>query len=331
MAAKKSNKAPKKGNAAKPGRSRAHIDPNMQQLADLLRKLASGPAAKREAFLAAFGNKSPDPDPVDTMSPQEAAQELAFDAMEAPTKAKALALTRRALKLDPDCVDALVSLSLFESKTPEQAVERLKAAVAAGERSLGRGYFRKNKGYFWGLQETRPYMRARHQLADMLLEAERFDEAIGHFEAMLELNPNDNQGIRELLLGAYLTVSNLEGARRVLTTYDGDCGAVFAWGRVLERILSQQFTEAEVALRRARKGNRFVELYLTGVKKIPRTAPDMYSPGSMEEAQLCLESLSGVLAKHPHAIFWLMAQLMEMDAPKIGRLFEEPSADSFVN
>ena len=128
--------------------------------------------------------------------------------------------------------------------------------------------------------------------------------------SLLELNPGDNQGIREILLGAYLTVSNLEGARRVLTAYADDCSAVFAWGRVLERLLSQQVTEAEAALASARKGNRFVELYLTGAKKLPRTMPGMYSLGSMEEAQLCLESLSGAWAEHPQAIFWLMTQLM---------------------
>ncbi len=327
MAAKKPQKTAKKRTTAK-RRSPTYGDTAMQQLADILRKLASGPPAQREAFLAAFGNNPQNSDPLDpAMTSQERAQELAWDAMEAPTKARARALSRRALELDPDCVDALVNLAGLDSKTPEQAIERLKEAVAAGERSLGANYFRQNKGDFWGLLETRPYMRARHRLADMLLDAERLDEAIGHLEAMLDLNPNDNQGIREILLGAYLEVSNLDGARRVLTAYAGDCGAVFAWGRVLERLLLQQFTEAEAALATARTGNRFVELYLTGAKKLPRTMPGMYSLGSMEEAQLCLESLSGAWAEHPQALFWLMAQLMEFDAPQIGKLFEENGAD----
>jgi tetratricopeptide (TPR) repeat protein len=288
----------------------------MQELAELLRKLATGPAAQREAYLASLQSGSWSPDSSETaLSPREQAQELAADAMEAPTKARSLALTRRALQLDPDCVDALVNMAALASKTPEQAIERLKEAVATGERSLGADFFLENKGYFWGLHETRPYMRARHQLAHKLLEAERFDEAIGHLEAMLELNPNDNQGLREILLGAYLTVSNLEGARRVLTIYADDCGAVFAWARVLERLLSEQFTEAEVALAEARKGNRFVELYLTGAKKLPRTMPAMYGLGSMEEAQLCLEMLSGAWAEHPQAILWLVTQLVNFDPP----------------
>jgi tetratricopeptide (TPR) repeat protein len=322
MAAKKSRKTAKKQIAAKRGRSSAHIDPAMQQLAQVLRKLASGPPAQREAFLAALGNGPRNSDPLDTaMTPQEEAQELAADAMEAPTKARALALSRRALQLDPDCVDALTNLAALESKTPEQAIERLELAVAAGERSLGADYFRENMGYFWGLHETRPYMRARHRLADMLLDAERLDEAIGHLEAMLELNPNDNQGVREILLGAYLTVSNLEGARRVLAVYADDCSAVFAWVRVLERLLSQQFKEAEAALAEARKANRFVEVYLTGAKKLPRKMPGMYSLGSIEEAQLCLETLTGALAAHRESLFWIMARLMDFEAPQNGKLF----------
>jgi tetratricopeptide (TPR) repeat protein len=324
MAAKNSKQRAKKRITAKRGRPPAHGDQALQHAAQILRMLASGPPEQREAFLAALGNGPRKLDPPDiAMSPREQAQELAANAMQAPTKARALALSRRAVELDPDCVDALVNLAGLESKTPEQAIERLKVAVAVGERSLGAGYFQENKGYFWGLYETRPYMRARHRLADMLLAAERVDEAIGHLEAMLELNPGDNQGIREILLGACLTVSNLEGARRVLTAYEDDGSAVFAWGRVLERVLSQQFTEAEAALAEARKGNRFVELYLTRAKKLPRNMPTMYSMGSMEEAQLCLEALSGAWGEHPKAVFWLMAQLMEFDVPpEMGELFQ---------
>src|ERR1019366_9065581 len=53
------------------------------------------------------------PSAEDGLSDQEAdakyqAQELAFDAQEARTEAQALKLAKRALRLDPDCVDALV-------------------------------------------------------------------------------------------------------------------------------------------------------------------------------------------------------------------------------
>ncbi len=183
----------------------------------------------------------------------------------------------------------------------------LEKAVATGERSLGAEFFLENKGYFWGLLETRPYMRARYELADMLYEEERVREAIAHFEALLELNSNDNQGVREVLLGAYLAQDDLDGARRLLQQFE-DASAVFAWGRVLERVFSGDFGGAASALKRALKANRFVELYLIGGKKFPREVPDSYSPGSSEEALVCLDALGEACANHPEAMLWLVGQ-----------------------
>ena len=53
----------------------------------------------------------------------------------------------------------------------------------------------------------------------------------------------------------------------------------FAWARVLERWLSGQLVEAEAALGRARKVNRFVEPYISGVRELPRQGPAYYRPG----------------------------------------------------
>jgi tetratricopeptide (TPR) repeat protein len=251
-----------------------------------------------------------------TLSPQQEAQELAYRAMEAPTRTRALPLAQKALAKDPDCVDALVTLAAASAHSVEDLIAGLEKAVEAGERSLGAQYFEENKGHFWGMLETRPYMRARQQLADLLLDAGRVCEAIGHFEALLDLNPNDNQGVRDILLGCYLAGDDLDGARRLLRVYDEEASAVFAWGRTLERILSGDFKGAEHALKYARSHNRFVELYLTGKKKLPRAMPDSYSFGSEEEALICMETMGDAWAAHPEALIWLLLPIegvREMD------------------
>jgi len=251
-----------------------------------------------------------------TLSPQQEAQELAYRAMEAPTRTRALPLAQKALAKDPDCVDALVTLAAASARSVEDLIAGLEKAVEAGERSLGAQYFEENKGHFWGMLETRPYMRARQQLADLLLDAGRVCEAIGHFEALLDLNPNDNQGVRDILLGCYLAGDDLDGARRLLRVYDEEASAVFAWGRTLERVLSGDFKGAEHALKYARSHNRFVELYLTGKKKLPRAMPDSYSFGSEEEALICMETMGDAWAAHPEALIWLLLPIegvREMD------------------
>jgi len=162
------------------------------------------------------------------LSFKDEAQELAFDAMEADDDAQAMKLAKRALRKDPDCVDALVVLAEIESDSPRKLIACLQHAAAAGERSLGAKFIEENKGDFWSIIETRPYMRALEQLAG-LLRAEGINlDAIRHFENMLALNPNDNQGVRDPLLGLYLATDNLEGARNLLQRYKNDSMANFA-------------------------------------------------------------------------------------------------------
>lgn len=94
----------------------------------------------------------------------ERAQDLMYQAWEAtgPMRVK---LARQALEISPDCADAYVLLAEETARTPEEALDLYTKGVAAGERALGKKYFEENAGHFWGLLETRPYMRARLGLA----------------------------------------------------------------------------------------------------------------------------------------------------------------------
>ncbi len=181
--------------------------------------------------------------------------------------------------------------------------------MQAGERSLGPKFFAENKGYFWGVLETRPYMRARLDLAQSLLTTGRTEDAVRHSEALVELNPNDNQGVRDILLGCYLSRDNLAGAQRLLHDYQENATAIFAWGRVLQRFLSGDLPGAQRALRKARRQNRFVEKYLTFQRPLQADMPESYALGSDEEAIICLTYLSGARADHPLATRWLWDQL----------------------
>src|SRR5262249_40949250 len=121
---------------------------------------------------------------------QDRAQKLAYDAMEAADPDRAAALARQALALDPECSDALYVLALNAAGSRQEQVNLLEQAVAAAERRLGgQSYFEENRGNFWGILETRPYMRVRAALADILRGEGRLAEAVGHYEALLGLNP----------------------------------------------------------------------------------------------------------------------------------------------
>ncbi|HEY5043766.1 MAG TPA: tetratricopeptide repeat protein [Verrucomicrobiae bacterium] len=241
--------------------------------------------------------------------PSDRAQDLFYEAMDAPSESEELKLLEKALKLDAGNVDVLLSLLRYETFSPAEEIQFLQNLVQLAEMRLGPEAFKEFAGAFWGFHETRPYMRAREQLAEALRHAGRHDEAIAEWNAMLELNPGDNQGVRYLLLPALLALHRLEAARKLFEQYPGDLefNAVFAWGRVLERFLAEDLPGAVMALAAARKQNPNLQAYVKGHRQIPKTMPEAYAPGSKEEAACYAEVVRAAWEKHPAALKWLEA------------------------
>jgi tetratricopeptide (TPR) repeat protein len=147
------------------------------------------------------------------------AQQLVYDAWEAETAEREHELMCQALEADPANADALLYMLDGAGLGAEEEIQTLRDIVAAAEKGLGPKMFKEDAGAFWGFIKTRPYMRARHRLAVCLRAAGRLDEAMTEYEAMLALNPGDNQGVRYELLPAFLTLERLEPARALLTKY----------------------------------------------------------------------------------------------------------------
>ena len=238
------------------------------------------------------------------------AQQLFYDAMEAETDEEERKLITKALELDPTNVDALLTYARNCSFTDEEYIEVVRKIVSVGEKNLGPQAFKEDAGHFWGLLETRPYMRAREELAEALRYAGRLGEAAAEWEAMLKLNPNDNQGVRYHLLPCCLALGRLETARKLMDKYEGDCeyNTVFAWGKVLERFLSWDLPAAEKALQVARKQNPYTQGFIKGHRQLPKYMPDSYAMGSKEEAVCYAEVLGMAWSKHPAALQWLAEQ-----------------------
>jgi len=258
-----------------------------------------------------------------------AAQEAAPQAQEGEIAAQLRRLAGLALANDPDCVDALAVLADLDAHTPEEAIAALRKAVAAGERSLGTPFFDRNKGNLWSHADARPYMRVLGELADLLRGRKRFAEAIHCYEKMLALNPKDNQGARNPLLGLYLATKNLAAAGLLLHNYKKDSMATLAWGRVLERFLAGDLAGAHAALLKARRKNAMVGLYLRGQRALPRRLLGDASPGSEEEAILCLDALGPAWAEHKGAVFWLLDE--EPLGPNQGRARKKPIREGSRN
>ena len=222
------------------------------------------------------GNASP-------QTPSGQAQALIYRAAEERDPKRRAKLAHDALAIDADCADAYVMIA-EDTFGRKKRLELYEKALAAAERTLGPEVFERQVGHFWGIVETRPYMRARLGLANSLWDMVRRDEAIRHLQEMLRLNPNDNQAVRHLLAGYYLFLDEKEALARLLERYDEET-ATWAYNKTLFSFRREGDTiDSRRLLKAAIKLNRYVPKYLSGDEQPPVEKPLAYTSGDKSEA-----------------------------------------------
>ena len=242
------------------------------------------------------------------------AQEMMYRAFEA-SGGEQVRLARKALEISPDCADAYVLLA-EHAKTADEALKHYEQGVAAGERALGEQAFEEYAGHFWGFLETRPYMRARQGLAQCLWEAGQREEAAGHYQELLRLNPNDNQGVRYSLATLLLDLDRDQDLRRLVAEYEDDASAVWAYTKALLAFRDGgESPQANKVLAQARKVNKHVPAYLLGHKPLPHDLPPYISMGGEDEAASYAVGNRRAWLNTPGAVSWLRKTL-DLPLPK---------------
>lgn len=282
MANRKSGKSKKSESKAQEKRTPEQM---MRDLSHMLSQQDFESAEDVNRFLQQQLAGGQQPPPAPPMTDLDRAQNLIYEAHEARTKAQTVKLARKALEVSADCADGYVMLAELNAKVLPEALALYEAGVKAGERALG-DEFDELKGHFWGFIETRPYMRARQGVATTLWEMGRLAEAASHMDAMLELNPNDNQGIRYLYITLLLELDDLKRLEKLLQQYPGDWSAYWKYGQALYHFKkSGRSDEADDLLSDAIFYNSHVPPYLIGKKRLPKNpSPGYYSPGDENEA-----------------------------------------------
>jgi tetratricopeptide (TPR) repeat protein len=277
-----------KKSTTKPKRSR----PNAKVIQDIHKLIAQLSAQLADGF--------------EPESPLEAAQALMFDAWETRSAKTRIAVAREALEISPLCADAYALLAHEATKTTEEKILLYRQAVAAGEEALGKQTFKQDVGMFWGLIETRPYMRALHALAEILWDNGSHEEAIAMMQKMLHLNPNDNQGVRYELLDHLIECGHDGEADGLIKRYKDDSWAGWAFGRALLQFRKSGDTaKSRSLLHKAFERNPYAAEFLTGAKPIPRKLPGFYSGGDVSEAIIYARTGKAVWAASEGAAEWL--------------------------
>lgn len=255
--------------------------------------------------------------PITPATPLDEAQEVVFQALETTGKRREK-LARKALSISPDCADAYVLLA-EAAKDPEEARRLYEQGVQAGERALGEEVFAQEAGYFWGIIETRPYMRARLGLAEVLWELGEQHAAIEHLQEMLRLNPGDNQGARYLLATWLLIMKDDTALDRLLAQYPDEWSAFWSYTKALQTFRQKgAMKQANKALQRALDVNHFVPAYLLGFIPLPNELPEYYGIGTEDEAVLYLAEAGLAWVETPGALEWLVHYLVEAVGPTPG-------------
>ncbi len=239
----------------------------------------------------------------------ERAQELVYDAWETEGE-KRLALAIEALEQSADCADAYVILAEAASSLG-QALEAYALGMRAGERALGPEVFDEEAGHFWGVAETRGYMRARAGLAQSLWLLGEHEAALAHYRAMLRLNPNDNQGVRYFLLDALFVLGFDDEAETLLrrSEYSDDASCEWVYGNVLLEFRRQgDSTHARAALVDARKRNPHVAPFLIGTRELPEELPELLQIGGETEAISYVAERAEGWTTTDGAIDWIRSQ-----------------------
>lgn len=136
-------------------------------------------------------------------------------------KETAVKLAKKALKLNPNNLDAEFLIADLSCKTFINYLKKLESIIKHGEEILENVYHLtdEDKGHYWGLWETRPYMRVRFHYVEALISAKMYRKAAEQLEELLELSKTDNLGARYKLIAIYTMLEEKEKAENLLKKY----------------------------------------------------------------------------------------------------------------
>ncbi len=232
------------------------------------------------------------------------AQELVYDAYDLPPK-EGIKLVNKALELNPNNAEAYIYLATQETDTEKAKAKYIKALMLA-ENSLGDEIFEEDKGHFWGIHETRPYMTAKAGVAKCLYYLGEIDMALFHYQEMLELNPNDNQGVRYIISTLLLEYKLFDEYEALLKQYNDEGSPEWLFSIALYKFIKEgKSKNAKKAFYEAHKANKFVIEYIIGIREFPEDLPQFMTFGGEDEAIHCAIALEQLWKETNGALDWM--------------------------
>ncbi len=224
----------------------------------------------------------------DASTAQRVACLLAEGAVYLHSPAKRAAVLNKSLELHKDCLPALVALGDHEFQRGDlnSALQYFTKGTCIDRPPLPPG-----DPQWWAEKETRPHLRALFGRVLANWHLGYYGEAATEAEALLALNPRDNQGIRFLLPLLYQMNDQHDAAlkfyREYETRYPGDFNEpalLFGWAYALAR--EDDDSGAFKKYRSAMLRNIYIAPMLLD---LPEPRPDLWHPNDRSEPEYATE------------------------------------------
>ena len=245
-------------------------------------------------------------------TPLDDAYEILEGAQNAKTEKEAIKLAKKAYEKSKECFDAI----LFQCDLEENGIRRMKLLDDGLEfeknRLIKEKYFDKeNIGHFYGIFETRPYIRGLVIKAEYLLEEGKISQAENVCREVLRLNENDNMGARYLLMAIYATLEKENDMLKLYKKYpEEDLEMIFPLFALYYKLGNDK--KAKEYLNRVDKCNsNFVKFFKGTIKESKNVSSGYYSRGDSSEIFMYLNRYDYLLITMPKLHEYVIENLMK--------------------
>ena len=245
-------------------------------------------------------------------TPFDRAENLCYAAIDTYGRRR-IQLARQTLQEDPSHTEAtlLLAESTFDTN---RKIELFLKAVKNGEAQCAK-WMETEVGNFWGISETRPFLRAKHGLAFALASDGQVNDAVTQFRDILRLNQNDNLGVRYEIIPLLLSQDKEKEAVEILNQYPEETGNwLFLKAQVEFRREGPSGRSAQKAIKAAIRFNPHVVELLMSVH--PPMMPEHYALGSPEEAAIIIEEQLDSWTESEGFVEWLLQQASIVEREK---------------
>jgi hypothetical protein len=160
----------------------------------------------------------------------------------------------------------------------------------------------------WVIASNRPALRGLMRAVQWHLARRERSRAVAMAELLLNLNREDNHGVRFMLMNEYLRVGTDEKALALAQQYPKDLAPETRFGAVLALVRLHRMQEAEHVLSTARTDLPKTAQYLLPSRiRRPRILQDRIEVGGDDQAWLYRDEMRAVWQQTPGALDWLRA------------------------